>query len=160
MAGWTVSSRLGPTSRRLVGTTQAGGLRYNPVVAVPRCVQFRPAPGADEVAEDLPQDNAAAQSGVRGYSPVIWFGEHLQPGIHVIRPEEMVWRIRVRHDPAQTKRLARSVPDHSSLCILHSAFARGWLCWRIRVALGWLWGRIEVAFRCLPPGYQHALRWL
>ena len=99
----------------------------------------------------MPQENAAAQGGVRGYSPVIWFGEHLQPGIHVISPEEMVWRIRVQHDPAQTKRLARSVPDHSAFCILHSP---------VGGFVSALWepcGRFEVALRCLSGGYEHAL---
>jgi hypothetical protein len=68
---------------------------------------FRRAPGADENAEDLPQDNAEVQGEVRGYSPVTWCAERLQPGIRVISPEEMVWRIRMQHNPSQTKGLAR-----------------------------------------------------
>ncbi len=68
---------------------------------------FKRAPGADENAEDMPQDNAATQGGVRGYSPVTWCADRLQPGIRVISPKEMVWRIRMQHNPAQTKDLAR-----------------------------------------------------
>jgi hypothetical protein len=68
---------------------------------------FKRAPGADENAEDLPQESAAAQGGVRGYSPVTWCADRLQPGIRVISPEEMVWRIRMQHNPLQTKGLAR-----------------------------------------------------
>jgi hypothetical protein len=37
------------------------------------------------------------------YSPVTWCAERLQPGIRVISPEEMVWRIRMHHDPMRTK---------------------------------------------------------
>src|SRR5258708_2178008 len=34
---------------------------------------FKKAPGGDENAENLPQANAAAEGGVRGYSPVTWW---------------------------------------------------------------------------------------
>jgi hypothetical protein len=63
------------------------------------------APGADENAENLPQERAPAQGGVRGYAPAVWCAERLRAGIRVISPEELVWRIRMEHDPAQTKRL-------------------------------------------------------
>jgi hypothetical protein len=65
---------------------------------------FKKAPGPDENAENLVQANAAAQGGVRGYSPVTWCAERLPVGIRVISPEELLWRIRMQHDPAQTKR--------------------------------------------------------
>jgi hypothetical protein len=68
---------------------------------------FKQAPGADENAEDIPQENAATQGGVRGYSPVTWCADRLQPGLRVISPEEMVWRIRMQHNPSQTEGLAR-----------------------------------------------------
>jgi hypothetical protein len=68
---------------------------------------FKPASGADENAEDLPQEKAEVQGGVRGYSPVTWCADRLQPGIRVISPEEMIWRIRMQHNPLQTKGLAR-----------------------------------------------------
>ncbi len=66
---------------------------------------FKHAPGTDEDAENMPQENAAAEDGVRGYSPVTWCAEHLPAGIRVISPEELVWRIRMKHDPSQTKKL-------------------------------------------------------
>jgi hypothetical protein len=65
---------------------------------------FKKAPGADENAENLPQRNAAAEGGVRGYTPVTWCAERLPASIRVISPDELVWRIRMKHDPAQTKR--------------------------------------------------------
>jgi hypothetical protein len=58
---------------------------------------FKKAPGADE--------NASTQGGVRGYSPVTWCAERLPPGIRVVSPAELAWRIRMEHDPSQTKRL-------------------------------------------------------
>jgi hypothetical protein len=66
---------------------------------------FKHAPGADENAENLPQENAAAEGGVRGYSPVTWCAERLPGNVRVVSPEEMIWRIRMKHDPGQTKRL-------------------------------------------------------
>jgi hypothetical protein len=65
---------------------------------------FKRVPGTDESAEDMPQENAADKGGVRGYSPVIWCGERLPAGIRIVSPEELAWRIRMKHDPAQTKR--------------------------------------------------------
>jgi len=65
---------------------------------------FKHVSGPDENAENLPQTNAAAEGGVRGYSPVTWCAERLPASIRVISPEELVWRIRMKHDPAQTKR--------------------------------------------------------
>jgi hypothetical protein len=64
---------------------------------------FKKAPGADENAENLPQERAPDQGGVRGYAPVTWCAERLSPAIRVVSPEELVWRIRMRHDSAQTK---------------------------------------------------------
>jgi len=66
---------------------------------------FKRAPGADENAEDMPQENAAAEGGVRGYSPVTWCAERLPASVRVVSPEELIWRIRMRHDPLQTKKL-------------------------------------------------------
>ena len=91
--------------RQTVETTPPEHLpRYDWVIAH-AWSYFKQAPGADENAEDLPQENAAAQGGVRGYSPVTWCAARLQPGIRVISPEEMVWRIRMQHNPVQTKAL-------------------------------------------------------
>jgi hypothetical protein len=66
---------------------------------------FKQAPGADENAEDMPQDDAAAKGGVRGYSPVLWCAERLPENIRVVTPEELAWRIRMKHNPAQTREL-------------------------------------------------------
>jgi len=64
---------------------------------------FRHAPGADEDAENLPQSDAPSRGGVRGYSPVTWCAERLPESVRVVAPEELLWRIRWKHDPAQTK---------------------------------------------------------
>jgi hypothetical protein len=66
---------------------------------------FKKASGADENAEDMPQEDAVAKGGVRGYSPVTWCAERLPASIRVVSPEELVWRIRMKHDPPQTKKL-------------------------------------------------------
>ena len=66
---------------------------------------FKKAPGSDEDAENLPQDTAAAKGGVRGYSPVTWCAERLPASVRVVSPEELAWRIRMKHDPAQTQKL-------------------------------------------------------
>lgn len=64
---------------------------------------FRKAPGADELAEDMPQSDAPQNGGVRGITPVAWATDRLPNSIRVIAPEEMAWRIRMRHNPAQTR---------------------------------------------------------
>jgi hypothetical protein len=66
---------------------------------------FKPAPGADETAQDMPQENAASQGGICGYSPVAWCAQRLASGIRVVSPEELAWRIRMHHDAVQTKKL-------------------------------------------------------
>jgi hypothetical protein len=66
---------------------------------------FKRAPGINENAENMPQENAAAEGGVRGYSPVTWCAERLPASIRVVSPEELIWRIRMKHDPSQTKKL-------------------------------------------------------
>jgi hypothetical protein len=66
---------------------------------------FKKSPGTDESAEDMPQEHAVAKGGVRGYSPAVWCAERLPANIRVISPEEMVWRVRMQHDPSQTKEL-------------------------------------------------------
>jgi len=64
---------------------------------------FKEAPGANENAEDMPQEDASANGGVRGYSPVTWCAARLPKNIRVVSPEEMLWRLRMKHDPPQTK---------------------------------------------------------
>ena len=64
---------------------------------------FKEAPGKDENAENLPQDNAPKQGGVRGYSPVTWCAGRLPQNIRVVNPEEMLWRLRMKYNSTQTK---------------------------------------------------------
>ena len=71
---------------------------------------FRKAPGANENAEDMPKENAAAQGGVRGYTPVTWCAERLPSNIRTVGPEELIWRIRMKHNPEQTKKLIQDWP--------------------------------------------------
>ncbi len=71
---------------------------------------FRKAPGSEEDAENMPQEGADARGGVRGYTPVVWCAERLPKDIRVVSPEELVWRIRMKHNPEQTKQvLAKAV---------------------------------------------------
>jgi len=64
---------------------------------------FKEAPGTNEDAEDMPQADAPENGGVRGFSPVVWCGARLPTSIRVASPEEMLWRLRRKRDPAQTK---------------------------------------------------------
>lgn len=66
---------------------------------------FKKAPSVDEDAENLPQENAAAKGGARGYTPVTWCAERLPATIRVVSPEELLWRIRMQHNPSQTRQL-------------------------------------------------------
>ena len=70
---------------------------------------FKKSPGTDENAEDMSQANATANGGIRGYSPAAWCAERLPASIRAIGPEEMVWRIRMKHDPSQTKEFMRQI---------------------------------------------------
>ncbi len=69
---------------------------------------FKKSPGSDENAENLPQERAEAAGGVRGYLPVTWCAERLPAEIRVVSPEELAWRIRMKHDPLQTEKLINS----------------------------------------------------
>lgn len=68
---------------------------------------FQLAPGTDENAENMPQADAAANGGVRGYTPVTWCTERLPSDIRIVSPEEMIWRIRMKHNPSQTLNLIK-----------------------------------------------------
>jgi hypothetical protein len=72
---------------------------------------FRPALGADQDAENLPQSQAADHGGQRGYAPVTWCAQRLQNDIKVVSPEELIWRIRMKHDPRQTRAEIAAFPD-------------------------------------------------
>jgi hypothetical protein len=60
----------------------------------------------NEAGQDLPQPDAPAHGGERGYTPVLWCAAALPPAIRVIPLEELPWRLRMTHNPAQTTQLA------------------------------------------------------
>ena len=69
---------------------------------------FKAAPGSDENAEEISQEIARTEGGARGYAPVTWCAARLPSNIRVVNPEELIWRIRMKHDPEQTKKLIAS----------------------------------------------------
>jgi hypothetical protein len=75
---------------------------------------FKQAPGAGEDAEDMPDDvpqdleHAEPLGGQRVYRPVTWCVERLPANIHTVAPEELIWRIRMEHNPEQTRKLIQS----------------------------------------------------
>lgn len=68
---------------------------------------FKNSPGTDENGENMAQDSAETQHGLSGYQPAKWCAERLPADIRVIGPEEMAWRIRMKHNPSQTNVLLR-----------------------------------------------------
>ncbi|MHB8974373.1 MAG: hypothetical protein ACYC3X_28785 [Pirellulaceae bacterium] len=68
---------------------------------------FRRAPGVDEDAENMAQTDALTQHGVRGYTPAVWCADRLPENVRVVGPEELLWRIRMEHNPQQTAQLIR-----------------------------------------------------
>ena len=66
---------------------------------------FRKSAGSDENSEDMSQEDAASRGGERGVAPVLWCANRLPPDLRVMNPEELVWRLRMRHDPEQARRL-------------------------------------------------------
>ncbi len=90
--------------RETVGKIPSGeGPRFDWVIAH-AWSYFRKTSGADEEGENLTQANAVSEGGVRGFAPVLRCAERLPSEIRVVSPEELVWRIRMKHDPAQTRR--------------------------------------------------------
>jgi hypothetical protein len=69
---------------------------------------FQRASGPDENAENMDQGRAPGAGGERGYTPALWCAERLPSTIRVITPEELAWRIRMKHDPAQTRKILES----------------------------------------------------
>jgi hypothetical protein len=90
--------------RETVERLPPGEARYDWVIAHVWSF-FKPAPGADEKAEDIPQENATAQGGARGLTPVTWCASRLPANIRTVGPEELVWRLRMKHNPEQTRQL-------------------------------------------------------
>lgn len=64
---------------------------------------FKYAPGADEDAENMEQKDAPKKGGVRGYAPVVWCVDRLPDNVRAVLPEELLWRIRMEHNPDQTR---------------------------------------------------------
>jgi hypothetical protein len=73
---------------------------------------FKHAPGPDENAENLPEGRALASGGIRGYTPVTWCAERLPAEVTVVRPEELLWRIRMKYTPDQTRKALAIWPQH------------------------------------------------
>jgi hypothetical protein len=71
---------------------------------------FKHAPGSDDVAEDMSQEKVASQDAVRGYTPVTWSAARLPSNIRTVSPEELIWRIRMKHNSEQTKKLLAAWP--------------------------------------------------
>jgi hypothetical protein len=66
---------------------------------------FKAAPGSDERAEEVPHDDALPEGAVRGYLPATWCAARLPSNIRTVTPEELVWRLRMKHNSAQTRQL-------------------------------------------------------
>ena len=64
---------------------------------------FKRSSGTGDHDEDMPQKNAPEKGGVRGLTPVGWCVDRLSEDIQVVSPEELVWRIRMQHNPEQTR---------------------------------------------------------
>ena len=75
---------------------------------------FKQAPGNDENAEDMmpqaPREEAVAKGGQSIYAPVTWCAGRLPANIRTVSPEELIWRIRMKHNPEQTKKLIQQWP--------------------------------------------------
>ena len=74
---------------------------------------FKPAPGENEKAEDMPsmsREEAAALGGQSLYSPARWCAERLPANIRTVSPEELIWRVRMKHNPEQTKKWIQDWP--------------------------------------------------
>ena len=71
---------------------------------------FKPSATQDENAEDMDQNDVESpkQGGRRGYLPAVWCSNHLPDRIRTISIDELIWRIRMQHDPAQTQKLIRA----------------------------------------------------
>jgi hypothetical protein len=74
---------------------------------------FKPAPGNDENAEDMPEmsrEEAAAKGGQSIYAPAMWCAARLPTNIRTVSPEELIWRVRMKHNPEQTKKWIQDWP--------------------------------------------------
>jgi hypothetical protein len=69
-----------------------------------------PAGGIAIAGNRLPQEDGGAHGGERVYAPATWCAEQLPANIRTVAPEEPVWRIRMKHDPEQTRKLIQDWP--------------------------------------------------
>jgi len=67
-------------------------------------VGFQTIAGSDEKAQDLPQEKAEGQDGARGYARHMLCSAPAS-NIRTVSPEELIWRIRMKHNPEQTKKV-------------------------------------------------------
>ena len=89
--------------RQTLEKTEPAGLpRYDWAVAH-AWSYFRPAPGADEDAENPTPGPTPPADGVRGYAPVTWCTRRLPADVRPMDVEEMAWRLRMRRDPGPTR---------------------------------------------------------
>lgn len=66
---------------------------------------FQKAPGDDIDAENMDQAEAPQRGGVRGVEPVAWCIERLTPQVETVSIEELLWRLRMRDRPEETRKL-------------------------------------------------------
>lgn len=74
---------------------------------------FKKSSGDDENAEDMPQEpqeSAVARGGQSLVGPATWCAERLPSSIRTVSPEELIWRIRMKHNPEQTQKLIQDWP--------------------------------------------------
>jgi hypothetical protein len=90
-------------------TPQSEQPRYDWVI-VHAWSWFKRAPGNDEEADNIPQQNAAAEGGQSLYGPATWCAERLPANIQAVGPEELIWRMRMKHNPKETKKLIQDWP--------------------------------------------------
>ncbi|HNY85950.1 MAG TPA: GxGYxYP family putative glycoside hydrolase [Candidatus Hydrogenedentes bacterium] len=92
--------------------------------------EFQPARDPDDLlSEEITKKRPAPPGAARrGLEPVQWCVEGLGPGVFVVSPEEMLWRLRLAAKPAETLRaLARELADDESLPEDRRAAARAFL---------------------------------
>ncbi len=91
--------------RQTIENTPANELPRYDWVNIHAWSWFKNSPGNDENGENMSQRNAAQNGGTRGCSPVIWCANRLPSSIRTVSPEELIWRIRMKHNAKQTQKL-------------------------------------------------------
>ncbi len=64
---------------------------------------FKQAAGSDDQSENMPQEDASQRGGQRGVAPVKWCIDRLAPQVKPVNIEELLWRIRMDHNPQHTR---------------------------------------------------------